>query len=168
MIGKKVECEIHQAAGDRPAVSRNVLFIKMETAHPRNQYCRIIAEFVRLAGRRIVKPNCPIYRIAQIDLAVDNVLPGRGQRIFKIRHEDFDVRIKRIDDHLAVDGSGDLNAPVEKVFGYLEEKGVPAQSTTETYATLKLYIDNWRWRNVPFYLRTGKRMAKDSSLISIR
>ena len=56
----------------------------------------------------------------------------------------------------------------EKVRSYLEEKGVPAQSTTETYATLKLYIDNWRWRNVPFYLRTGKRMAKDSSLISIR
>jgi glucose-6-phosphate 1-dehydrogenase len=56
----------------------------------------------------------------------------------------------------------------EKVVGYLEEKGVPSNSTTETYAALKLYIDNWRWRNVPFYLRTGKRMAESSSLISIR
>lgn len=52
--------------------------------------------------------------------------------------------------------------------GYLEEEGIPAGSTTETYASLKLYIDNWRWRDVPFYLRTGKRMAKNSSLISIR
>lgn len=52
--------------------------------------------------------------------------------------------------------------------GYLEEAGVQSGSTTETYAALKLYIDNWRWRNVPFYLRTGKRMQADSSLISIR
>lgn len=56
----------------------------------------------------------------------------------------------------------------ETVPGYLEEEGIPEQSTTETYASLKLYIDNWRWRDVPFYLRTGKRMAKNSSMISIR
>jgi glucose-6-phosphate 1-dehydrogenase len=55
-----------------------------------------------------------------------------------------------------------------EVPGYLQEPGVDAQSTTETYAALKLYIDNWRWRGVPFYLRTGKRMSKRSSLISIR
>ncbi len=52
--------------------------------------------------------------------------------------------------------------------GYLEEEGVPADSATETYAALKLYIDNWRWRHVPFYLRTGKRLARDSSIIAIR
>jgi len=56
----------------------------------------------------------------------------------------------------------------EKVAGYLDEKNIPSGSVTETYAALKLYIDNWRWRNVPFYLRTGKRMAQDSSVISIR
>ena len=56
----------------------------------------------------------------------------------------------------------------EKVPGYLEEPDVPAQSVTETYAAMKLYIDNWRWRNVPFYLRTGKRMAKRNSMIAIR
>ncbi len=54
------------------------------------------------------------------------------------------------------------------VASYLDEEGVPPQSTTETYAALKLYLDNWRWRNVPFYLRTGKRMEKASSMISIR
>lgn len=56
----------------------------------------------------------------------------------------------------------------KKVPSYLEEKDVPSNSTTETFAALKLYIDNWRWRNVPFFLRTGKRMAQSSSLISIR
>jgi len=54
------------------------------------------------------------------------------------------------------------------VSGYLEEPGVAADSTTETYAALKLFIDNWRWAGVPFYLRTGKRMAENSSAICIR
>ena len=54
------------------------------------------------------------------------------------------------------------------VRGYLDESDVPASSTTETFAALKLYIDNWRWRNVPFYIRTGKRMDCASSLVSIR
>lgn len=52
--------------------------------------------------------------------------------------------------------------------GYLEEEGVAEDSSTETYAALKVYIDNWRWRGVPFYLRTGKRMIEGSSAICIR
>ena len=56
----------------------------------------------------------------------------------------------------------------QKVAGYLQEPEVPPQSTTESFAALKLYIDNWRWRNVPFYLRTGKRMAANSSMVAIR
>jgi glucose-6-phosphate 1-dehydrogenase len=52
--------------------------------------------------------------------------------------------------------------------GYLDEEYVASNSTTETYAALKLYIDNWRWRNVPFYIRTGKRMKRNTSMISIR
>jgi glucose-6-phosphate 1-dehydrogenase len=56
----------------------------------------------------------------------------------------------------------------DPVPGYLEEKGVAADSVTETYAALKLFIDNWRWAGVPFYLRTGKRMAENSSAICIR
>ncbi|MGZ8161933.1 MAG: glucose-6-phosphate dehydrogenase [Methylobacter sp.] len=55
----------------------------------------------------------------------------------------------------------------EKVKSYLQEEHIPANSVTETYAAMKLYIDNWRWRGVPFYLRTGKRMAKAQSTISI-
>ena len=55
----------------------------------------------------------------------------------------------------------------QKVKSYLEEANIPAESTTETYAALKLLIDNWRWRGVPFYLRTGKRMAAGQSSIAI-
>ncbi len=45
--------------------------------------------------------------------------------------------------------------------------GSDPRSVTETYAALKLYVDNWRWRGVPFYLRTGKRMAEARSMVSI-
>jgi len=62
--------------------------------------------------------------------------------------------------------AGEINS--EKVPGYLSEPDVPKDSVTETYVALKLLIDNWRWRNVPFYLRTGKRMAKANSMVSIR
>ncbi len=55
----------------------------------------------------------------------------------------------------------------EKAIAYLDESHVPSNSNTETYASMKLYIDNWRWRGVPFYLRTGKRLAVAQSSISI-
>ncbi len=54
------------------------------------------------------------------------------------------------------------------VCGYREEPDVAPDSNVETYAALKLAIDNWRWAGVPFYLRTGKRLAKRKSLIAIR
>jgi glucose-6-phosphate 1-dehydrogenase len=60
---------------------------------------------------------------------------------------------------------GSING--EKVPGYLQEAHIPPDSVTETYAAIKLYVDNWRWRGVPFYLRTGKRMARAQSVISI-
>jgi glucose-6-phosphate 1-dehydrogenase len=56
----------------------------------------------------------------------------------------------------------------ETVQGYQQEPGVERGSTTETYVAAKLLIDNWRWRGVPFYLRTGKRMARPESFVAIR
>src|SRR5262249_21170191 len=43
--------------------------------------------------------------------------------------------------------------------GYRKEPDVATSSTTETYAAVKLWVDNWRWQDIPFYLRTGKRLA---------
>jgi glucose-6-phosphate 1-dehydrogenase len=56
----------------------------------------------------------------------------------------------------------------EEVGGYLDEEGVPDESTTETYAAIRLKIDNWRWAGVPFYLRTGKRLARKVTEIAVR
>jgi glucose-6-phosphate 1-dehydrogenase len=55
----------------------------------------------------------------------------------------------------------------EVAAGYLEEPGVPASSHTETYAALRLEVDNWRWAGVPFYLRTGKRLARKVTEIAV-
>tara|TARA_R110002049_G_scaffold285698_4_gene467140 strand:- start:327043 stop:328497 length:1455 start_codon:yes stop_codon:yes gene_type:complete len=52
--------------------------------------------------------------------------------------------------------------------GYLDEEGVPPDSQTETYAVLKLYCDNWRWKGVPFYLRSGKGMSCRTTQIVIQ
>ncbi|KGG19100.1 Glucose-6-phosphate 1-dehydrogenase [Prochlorococcus marinus str. SS2] len=49
------------------------------------------------------------------------------------------------------------------LIGYRDEPGVNPNSTTETYVAMKLFINNWRWQGVPFYIRTGKRLAKRTS-----
>ncbi len=55
----------------------------------------------------------------------------------------------------------------QRIPGYLEERGVPPDSTTETYVALKLEIHNWRWRGVPFYLRTGKRLPRKITQVAV-
>lgn len=55
----------------------------------------------------------------------------------------------------------------QPVVGYQNEPGVPAHSRTETFVAIRAEIDNWRWAGVPFYLRTGKRMASRSAEITI-
>jgi glucose-6-phosphate 1-dehydrogenase len=80
--------------------------------------------------------------------------------------------LRRIDpEHLRHDtvrgqyGEGVIDG--ERVPGYAQEAGVPAGSTTETFVALRVHIDNARWAGVPFYLRTGKRMAERKSEIIV-
>nr|WKN36743.1 glucose-6-phosphate dehydrogenase [Tunicatimonas sp. TK19036] len=56
----------------------------------------------------------------------------------------------------------------EEVPGYRDAEGVAEDSNTETYAAAKFYIDNWRWQDVPIYVRTGKRMADKTTVIAIQ
>ncbi|MFO7258102.1 MAG: glucose-6-phosphate dehydrogenase [Bacteroidota bacterium] len=56
----------------------------------------------------------------------------------------------------------------KEVPAYREEKGVNPSSNTETFAAIKFFIDNWRWQDVPFYVRTGKRLHQSASVISIQ
>jgi glucose-6-phosphate 1-dehydrogenase len=54
------------------------------------------------------------------------------------------------------------------VVGYIDEKGVNQANNTETYVALKVFINNWRWAGVPFYIRTGKRLSSKISEITVR
>lgn len=55
----------------------------------------------------------------------------------------------------------------EEIKGYRQEKGVKKDSATETFAAVKFYVDNWRWKGVPFYVRTGKALTEKTTLITI-
>jgi glucose-6-phosphate 1-dehydrogenase len=56
----------------------------------------------------------------------------------------------------------------EEVVGYREEEGVAPDSMTETYVAAKLFVDNWRWADTPFYIRTGKRLPRRETTIAIQ
>jgi glucose-6-phosphate 1-dehydrogenase len=58
--------------------------------------------------------------------------------------------------------------PSATVAGFRQEPGVAPGSQTNTYAALTLFVDNWRWAGVPFYLRTGKRLPKRVTDVAIR
>jgi len=63
-------------------------------------------------------------------------------------------------------GPGSIDG--KQVVGYRQEPSVNPASNTETYAALRLYVENWRWADVPFYLRTGKRLARHLTQVVIR
>jgi glucose-6-phosphate 1-dehydrogenase len=63
-------------------------------------------------------------------------------------------------------GTGTLHG--KRVRGYRQEADVSPHSNTETFAALKLFVDNWRWQGVPFYLRTGKRLPRQFSEVAIQ
>ncbi|HMC31482.1 MAG TPA: glucose-6-phosphate dehydrogenase [Candidatus Angelobacter sp.] len=63
-------------------------------------------------------------------------------------------------------GEGEING--ERLPAYRSEPGVPPDSKTETFVAMRLVIDNWRWAGVPFYLRTGKRLARRATEVAIQ
>ena len=93
----------------------------------------------------------------------------------EVRNKKVDVlkairKIEHTDVHnFAVRGQyGEGWVEGKKVPAYRTEKGVDVCSNTETFAAFKFFIDNWRWQNIPFYLRTGKRMNDTISVITIQ
>jgi len=81
--------------------------------------------------------------------------------------------VRPIPDHLvdqvAVRGQYGPGAVLgDTVPGYRQEPGVAPDSSTETFVALKLYFDNWRWAEVPFYIRSGKRLPKRITEIAIQ
>ncbi|HYF65282.1 MAG TPA: glucose-6-phosphate dehydrogenase [Herpetosiphonaceae bacterium] len=91
----------------------------------------------------------------------------RGEKV-KVLHAIHPLRGAEVDANTlrAQYGHGTING--EDVPGYLQEKGVNPESRTPTFVGLRFEIENWRWAGVPFYLRTGKRLAKRVTEIAIQ
>ncbi len=77
------------------------------------------------------------------------------------------IREEEVDRFCVRGQYGSLVVDGQRIPAYREERDVRPRSTTETFCALKLFIDNWRWAGVPFYLRTGKRLKKRVTELSI-
>ncbi len=116
-----VVCQVQREVEDRRrstlAVDQAVLLGQVPAARADDECRRLVIQLVSLtvAGVRIT--DRPIDRVAQIHLSQQDVFPRRRTRVFEVGHEAFDGRIQRVDDHLAIDRTGDLDAAVLQVGG---------------------------------------------------
>jgi glucose-6-phosphate 1-dehydrogenase len=76
--------------------------------------------------------------------------------------------VENLQDYLVLGQYGPGTIEGKKVPGYRDEPGVSPDSLTPTFAMMKIFLDNWRWQGVPFYLTSGKRLAKKSTEIVIQ
>ena len=99
-----------------------------------------------------------------INLSANGV---RDEKI-KVMHAVHPVPIDQLDLYAVRGQYGPGSVAGKEVPGYRQEADVNPESNTETYAALKLYFDNWRWADVPFYIRSGKRLPKRVTEIAIQ
>lgn len=92
--------------------------------------------------------------------------PVRDEKV-KVLHSIKPFALNRLGECLVTGQYGAGKVDHTPVVGYRQEPGVSPQSTTPTFAAMKVWIDNWRWNGVPFYLRSGKRMTSRKTEISI-
>ncbi|MBU2976340.1 MULTISPECIES: glucose-6-phosphate dehydrogenase [Zobellia] len=93
------------------------------------------------------------------DIRNEKVKALKSLRVMKTEQELFDNTIRAQYTKSVIDG--------EEVKGYREEEGVDKDSTTETFAAIKFFVDNWRWKDTPFYVRTAKRMPTKATEVVI-
>ncbi len=106
---------------------------------------------------------CLVAMEPPVSLTADEV---RNRKV-DVLHAIREFRREEVHDHAIRGQYGPGWYEGKKVSGYRQEPDVAEDSGTETFAALKLFVDNWRWQDVPFYLRTGKRLQEKLSVISI-
>ena len=111
MVVEEIEREIKQAAGNGFSTPGDVFFRQMETAYATDQHRRIRFKLIDFPGFVGIADGA-VHGVAQVDLPLDNLTPVRCQRVFKISHKDFNVRVHGVDHHFAFYRTGDLNAAI--------------------------------------------------------
>jgi glucose-6-phosphate 1-dehydrogenase len=128
------------------------------------------AFYERAGAFRDVMQNHMFMLLALIAMEPPTSLQGEAVRNEKVKVLDA-IRKSSEEQVLRTTVRGQYGPGVidgKPVPGYRQEPNVDPHSLTETYAAVKLMIDNWRWAGVPFYLRTGKRLAKRTTKIVVR
>jgi glucose-6-phosphate 1-dehydrogenase len=116
-----------------------------------------------LVQNHMLQLLCHVAMEAPIDFSADEVRDEKVKVLHAIRAPaPEDVERMAVRAQYAGGNAGGDDVP-----GYLDEEGVPDDSSTETYAAIRLEIQNWRWAGVPFYLRTGKRLARKVTEIAV-
>src|SRR5437867_658185 len=106
---------------------------------------------------------CLVAMEAPTDLRADSIRDEKVKVVRSLRHfAASEVRPNVGRGQYAEGAIGGQAVP-----GYRQEKGVDPKSTTETYVALRINIDNWRWADVPVYMRVGKRLPKSATEISV-
>ena len=113
-VVEEIEREVEDATGNRLAVDQNMFLGQVPASRTHEEDGGLFVQPVGLAfRRRVVDPAAD--RIAQIDVALEVVVPLRRVRVLEVGHEHARAGVERIDDHLAVDRSGDLDAAIHDV-----------------------------------------------------
>jgi glucose-6-phosphate 1-dehydrogenase len=106
---------------------------------------------------------CLVAMEAPTDLGADSIRDEKVKVVRSLRH----FTQAQVGENVVRGqySAGAING--KEVPAYRDEKNVNPQSSTETYVALRLFVDNWRWANVPFYVRVGKRLPKSGTEISV-
>ena len=116
-VVEEVEGEVEEGGGNRLPVVLDVPLRQVQPARPDEEDRGLLAEAVLLAGvRSLVRDRAPD-RVHEVLVAEDHVVPGGRVRVLEVGHEDAGAGVERVDDHLPLDGAGDLDAPVLEVGG---------------------------------------------------
>ena len=121
-VVEEVQREVEDAARYRLAVDQDVLFVEVPAARARDEHRGLVVQRVALAA--LLEGDRAAHGVAQIDLPVDHVEPGRAVGVLEIRHEGGGARVERVDHHLAVGRPGDLDTAVEHVLGLRRDRPI--------------------------------------------
>ncbi len=116
-VVEEVEAEVEEGAGHGFAVDDDVALFEVPAARADEEHGGVVDEGVVLVGGGVVEGDGAADGVDEVELAVEEVLPGGRGGVFEVGHEDARAGVEGVDDHLAVDGAGDLDAAVLEVGG---------------------------------------------------
>jgi hypothetical protein len=112
-----IESEIEQGTRDRLAPNRDMTFNEVPASWANDQHCRVLTDYIFFAGRGIAEMKLSQPSVAQVDLALDQLVPSGCGRILEIGHEDLGAAIQGVDDHLRVGRPGNFDAAIVEIGG---------------------------------------------------